>query len=42
MLRDGAHGIVGDAGGGGAANPGGKGQEGVHSTVTALLRGPEG
>lgn len=41
MLRDGPHGIVGDAGGGGAANPGGKGQEGVQSTVAALLSGRE-
>ncbi len=36
MVGDGAHGIVGDAGGVGAADPGGVGEEGVEAAVAAL------
>ena len=35
-MRDGAHGVVGDAGGVGAADPGGVGEEGVEAPVAAL------
>ena len=36
MVGDGAHGIVGDAGGIGAADPGRVGEKRVEATVTAL------
>ena len=36
MVGDGAHGIVGDAGGVGAADPGWVGEKGVEAAVTTL------
>ena len=39
MLGRGAHGVVGDTGGGGFAHPGGVGEEGVESAVAALEEG---
>ena len=35
-MGDGAHGVVGDASGVGAADPGGVGEEGVEAAVAAL------
>jgi hypothetical protein len=44
VLRHAAHGVVGDAGGNGAAHPGRVGQERVEATLAALgrLEGEEG
>ena len=36
MVGDGTHGVVGDAGGVRAADPGGVGEEGVEAAVAAL------
>ena len=36
MVGNGAHGVVGDAGGVGAADPGGVGEEGIEAAVAAL------
>ena len=36
MAGDGAHGVVGDAGGSGAAHPSGVGEKGIESAIAAL------
>ena len=38
MVRDAAHGVVGDAGGDGAPRPGGVGEEGVEAALASLER----